>query len=82
MKVGKPQRIGAGGHSGAIFDRALVDALARGEEAAAQIGDRSDLELTQILGARRKGKMNGFEHCLYSAASAAGRSHSTVARRM
>jgi len=53
VEVGKPQRIPSGRHAGAVLDGALVDAFARGEDAAAEIGDRADLKLAQIVGRRR-----------------------------
>src|SRR5215831_10592767 len=84
VEVGKPERIARGRHAGAVLDGALIGALARGEDAAAEIGDRADLKLAQIVRRRWQGEMDGLElrHRCYSAASAAGRSHSTVSRRM
>src|SRR5262249_36813194 len=71
VEVGEPERIACGRHAGAVLDGALVDALARGEDAAAEIGHRSDLKLTQIVGRRRKGELDGVElrHRPYSAAA-------------
>src|SRR5262249_43099538 len=74
VEVGKPQGIPSGRHAGAVLDGALVDALARGEDAAAEIGDRADLKLAQIVGRGRKGEMDGVELChgRYSAAAGVG----------
>src|SRR5262249_20958827 len=84
VEIGKPQRIACGRHAGAVLDGAFIGALARGEDAAAEIGDRADLKLAQIVGRRRKREMDGAElrHRPYSAASAARRSHSTVSPRI
>src|SRR5262249_58596693 len=54
VEVGKPERIARGRHAGAALDGALIGALARGEDAAAEIGDRADLKLAQIVGRRRQ----------------------------
>src|SRR3984893_6713204 len=62
VEVGKPERIACGRHAGAVLDGALVDALARGEDATAEIGDRADLKLAQVVGISRKGEVNGLEH--------------------
>src|SRR5262245_2167688 len=74
VEVDKAERISPGRHAGAVLDRALVDALARGEDAATEIGDRADLKLAQIVGRRRQGEMDGVElrHCHYSAAAGVG----------
>jgi len=52
VEIGAPERVTAGRHAGALLDRVLIRALARGEDAATQIGDRADLELAQIVGRR------------------------------
>src|SRR5262249_62013444 len=74
VKVRESALIACGRHAAAVLDGALIGALARGEDAAAEIGDRADLKLAQIVGRRRKGKMDGVElrHRRYSAAAGVG----------
>src|SRR5262245_4595631 len=61
MEIGEPERVAAGGHSRALLDRALIHAFARREDAAGEIGDRADFQAAQILGPRRKTKLNRLE---------------------
>src|SRR5262245_358388 len=62
VEVCKPQRLAGSRHAGPLFYCVLVGALARGEDPAAQIGHRADLELAQLLRSGGKRKINGLEH--------------------
>src|SRR5262249_20122540 len=61
MKISDAERVLARWHAEPVADCALVHAFARGKEAAAQIGDRTDLQSAQVRGACRKLEMNGFK---------------------
>ena len=67
-----------------IFQTPDLVAAIRGEHAPGEIDDGADLERAHVVRARRKVQMDSLEvrHCGHSAASAIGRSHSTVVRRM
>ncbi len=69
MEIGNAERIFASRHAEAVGDGPLIDALARGEDAAGEIGDRADFQLAQILGARRKINLNLLRSGICSAKS-------------
>src|SRR5580692_1441416 len=61
MEIGDAKRVFARRHAYSVADRAFINAFARGEDPAGQIGDRSDFQFPKIFRACRQIEMNGFE---------------------
>ena len=61
VEIGGAQLLGRRGQPGAVLDRALVDALARSEDATREIDHGADLERRQLLGRRRQLQVHGLE---------------------
>ena len=61
VEIGGAQLLGRRGQPGPVLDRALVDALARSEDATREIDHGADLERRQLLGRRRQLQVHGLE---------------------